>query len=171
MLKSMTDFQYQALFSYILRQYGVKNIKIQEIFGLDDESLLYLPYASPSCHLNCCWLLWSKPVYGLIFLFKYRDDDADEDEDAPKCPKHVWFANQVCSGILHPYLLCWYIQTTSNACATVALLNIVMNIPDLDLGDALEAFKESTRLLKPPYRGQALSRDEFIRNIHNSFLR
>lgn len=54
MLQSRTDFQYQALFSYILRQYGVKNIKIQEIFGLDDESLLYLPYASPSCHLNCC---------------------------------------------------------------------------------------------------------------------
>jgi len=139
LLHSRTNFQYQALFSYILRQYGVKNIKIQEIFGLDDESLLYLP----------------KPVYGLIFLFKYRDDDADEDEDAPKCPKHVWFAN----------------QTTSNACATVALLNIVMNIPDVDLGSALKGFKKSTRLLKPPHRGQALNHDDFIRNIHNSFLR
>ncbi|KAE9369436.1 cysteine proteinase [Stipitochalara longipes BDJ] len=128
-----------ALFSYILRAYGVKNIKIQEIFGLDDDSLLYL----------------LKPVYGLIFLFKYRDDDADEDENAPKCPKHVWFAN----------------QTTSNACATVALLNIVMNTPEIDLGDALTAFKDSTRSLTPPYRGHALSQNDFIRNIHNSFLR
>ncbi|KAH8791490.1 hypothetical protein BGZ57DRAFT_784675 [Hyaloscypha finlandica] len=128
-----------ALFSYILRAYGVRNVKIQEIFGLDDDSLLFL----------------LKPVYGLIFLFKYRDNDADEDENAPKCPKHVWFAN----------------QTTSNACATVSLLNIVMNTPEIDLGDALTAFKESTRLLKPPYRGQALSHSDFIRNIHNSFLR
>jgi ubiquitin carboxyl-terminal hydrolase L5 len=63
------------------------------------------------------------------------------------------------------------VQTTSNACATVALLNIVMNIPDVDLGDALKAFKESTRLMNPPNRGQALSGDDFIRNIHNSFLR
>jgi hypothetical protein len=47
----------------------------------------------------------SKPVYGLIFLFKYRDNDADEDEDAPKCPKHVWFANQVSIGLQPPYLL------------------------------------------------------------------
>jgi Ubiquitin carboxyl-terminal hydrolase, family 1 len=62
-------------------------------------------------------------------------------------------------------------QTTSNACATVSLLNIVMNTPEIDLGDALTAFKESTRLLKPPYRGQALSHSDFIRNIHNSFLR
>jgi ubiquitin carboxyl-terminal hydrolase L5 len=46
-----------------------------------------------------------------------------------------------------------------------------MNVPDIDLGDALKTFKESTRLLKPPYRGQALSHNDFIRNIHNSFLR
>jgi ubiquitin carboxyl-terminal hydrolase L5 len=63
------------------------------------------------------------------------------------------------------------IQTTSNACATVALLNIVMNTSEIDLGDALTAFKESTRSFTPPYRGQALSQNNFIRNIHNSFLR
>jgi ubiquitin carboxyl-terminal hydrolase L5 len=69
------------------------------------------------------------------------------------------------------FILANAVQTTSNACATVALLNIVMNVPDINLGDALKTFKESTRLLKPPYRGQALSHNDFIRNIHNSFLR
>ncbi|KAI6709261.1 hypothetical protein JHW43_008208 [Diplocarpon mali] len=128
-----------ALFNYILRQYGAKNVKIQEVFGLDDEQLSYLP----------------KPVYGLVFLFKYRDDDAEEDFSAQKCPEHVWFAN----------------QTTTNACATVALLNIIMNAPGLDLGENLNAFKESTKGLKPPYRGKNLDDDDFIRNIHNSFAR
>jgi ubiquitin carboxyl-terminal hydrolase L5 len=70
-----------------------------------------------------------------------------------------------------PVLFADGVQTTSNACATVALLNIIMNVPEIDLGDALEAFKESTQFMKPPYRGQALSHDDFIRNVHNSFLR
>ena len=35
------------------------------------------------------------PVHGLIFLFQYQDIDAEEAEDIPRCPKHVWFANQV----------------------------------------------------------------------------
>jgi hypothetical protein len=63
------------------------------------------------------------------------------------------------------------IQTITNACATVALLNIVMNIPEINLGDALSTFKAETRRLKPPYRGKKLGCDAFIRNIHNSFAR
>ena len=62
-------------------------------------------------------------------------------------------------------------QTVNNACATIALMNIVMNVPDIDLGDSLKAFKESTRRLKPPYRGRALGCNDFVRNIHNSFAR
>ncbi|KAM0307136.1 hypothetical protein ACHAO8_010594 [Botrytis cinerea] len=61
--------------------------------------------------------------------------------------------------------------TTHNACATIALLNIVMNVPDLDLGVCIGSFKEDTRFLKPAYRGQKLSQNECIRNIHNSFAR
>ncbi|KAH7395722.1 ubiquitin carboxyl-terminal hydrolase [Cadophora sp. MPI-SDFR-AT-0126] len=128
-----------SLFNYIIRKYGVQDVKVQEVFGLDDECMAYVP----------------KPIYGMIFLFKYHDDDAENLEDSQKCPKHVWFAN----------------QTTNNACATVALLNIVMNIPGLELGDNLQAFKEATQKLKPPYRGKRLSDNDFIRGIHNSFAR
>lgn len=62
-------------------------------------------------------------------------------------------------------------QTTHNACATIALLNIVMNVPDLDLGENISSFKKVTQLLKPAYRGQKLSENEYIRNLHNSFAR
>jgi ubiquitin carboxyl-terminal hydrolase L5 len=50
-------------------------------------------------------------------------------------------------------------------------MNIIMNVPELDIGDQLQDFKESTRNLKPPYRGKKLGADDFIRNIHNSFAR
>lgn len=46
-----------------------------------------------------------------------------------------------------------------------------MNVPDLDLGDGIRGFKEDTQYLKPAYRGQKLSQNEFIRNTHNSFAR
>ncbi|TGO18740.1 hypothetical protein BTUL_0008g01250 [Botrytis tulipae] len=128
-----------ALFNYILREYGVKDVKIQEVLGLEDEMLQYL----------------RKPVYGLVFLFKYIEDDSEDEETPRKCPNHIWFAN----------------QTTHSACATIALLNIVMNVPNLDLGDGIRGFKEDTQFLKPAYRGQKLSQNEFIRNIHNSFAR
>ncbi|KAH8661355.1 hypothetical protein BGZ60DRAFT_530311 [Tricladium varicosporioides] len=130
-----------ALFNYVLREYGVKGIKVEEVISLDDEMLAFLP----------------QPVHGLIFLFRYREEEEENEaaEEKPPCPRHVWFAN----------------QTTSNACATIALLNIVMNVPSVDLGEHLSTFKQATQELKPANRGQKLSNNEFIRNIHNSFVR
>jgi ubiquitin carboxyl-terminal hydrolase L5 len=34
-------------------------------------------------------------VYGLIFLYKYRDEEGEEPEEVSECPRNVWFANQV----------------------------------------------------------------------------
>lgn len=62
-------------------------------------------------------------------------------------------------------------QTTNNACATVALLNIIMNAEGIDLGDKLRAFKESTKDLNTALRGHQISQNNFIRTIHNSFTR
>lgn len=112
-----------------------------------------------------------QPVYGMVFLFRYHDDDAEALEQAEKCPRNVWFANQVREQAHQVKRILSYRQTINNACATVALLNIVMNVPDLDLGENLGAFKEATQKLKPPYRGKRLGNNDFIRGIHNTFAR
>lgn len=57
------------------------------------------------------------------------------------------------------------------ACATVALMNIVMNSESLNFSDYLKAFKARTQKMKPMFRGRALGYDDFIRNNHNSFMR
>lgn len=62
-------------------------------------------------------------------------------------------------------------QTTNNACATVAMLNIVMNAEGIDLGEKLQAFKRSTSNLSTALRGHQISKSKFIRTIHNSFTR
>ncbi|KAI1814140.1 cysteine proteinase [Poronia punctata] len=127
-----------AFFNAMLQDLGAKDLKVQEIFGLDEAMLADLP----------------KPVFGLIFLYEWTGDDTSGDA-RQKCPENLWFGN----------------QTTANACATVALMNIIMNIHSVKFGPELEAFRERTRTLSPPHRGHALDTNDFIRAIHNSVAR
>lgn len=62
-------------------------------------------------------------------------------------------------------------QTVNNACASVALLNIVNNVPGLELGDNLQAFKDFTKNFTPALRGDAIANFRFVKEIHNSFAR
>ncbi|KFY26137.1 hypothetical protein V491_01456 [Pseudogymnoascus sp. VKM F-3775] len=126
-----------AFFNVILRHLGVTSIKVQEVFSLDDEMLNFLP----------------KPIHGLIFLFRFEEDDPAMQEAT--CPDNIWFAN----------------QTTSNACATIALLNIAMNTRGVDLGPTLNALKDFSMPLTPALRGYTVGNHDYLRKIHNSFSR
>lgn len=93
----------------------------------------------------------AKPVHALIFLFRYRETDQDTLEKT--CPKDVWYAEQV----------------PEYACGTVAMMNIVNNIPGLQMGAELSEFKERTQDMSPYKRGKAIDKHDYIRRIHNSF--
>ncbi|KAL4864964.1 hypothetical protein BDV12DRAFT_175355 [Aspergillus spectabilis] len=125
------------IFNAMLRDFGVIGVKVREVFTFDDDFFASL----------------NKPVYGIIFLFRWREDDPDKQEAS--CPEGLWFAN----------------QTASNACASVALLNIVNNIEGADLGENLRSFKEFTMPFTPALRGDAINNFEFVKRIHNSFAR
>ncbi|KAJ5667946.1 uncharacterized protein N7477_006516 [Penicillium maclennaniae] len=126
-----------ALFNVMLREFGVRGVHVQEVMSLDEEGVGYL----------------EKPVYGLIFLFRWREDDAEKQEAS--CPDGIWFAN----------------QTAGNSCASVALLNIVNNIPGIDLGENLRRFRDFTMPFTPALRGDAINNFEFVKHVHNSFAR
>ena len=64
-----------------------------------------------------------------------------------------------------------YLQTVSNACASVALLNIVNNIPNIELGEHLQQFKIFTSGMTPALRGDAISNFSFVKEIHNTYAR
>ncbi|KAI1385232.1 cysteine proteinase [Hypoxylon trugodes] len=98
----------------------------------------------------------SHPVHGFIFCFEYEgDSEPSHEKERQDCPPGLWFAN----------------QTAGNACATVALTNIIMNAKDVNLGGDLQGFREETSLLPPPHRGRVLDEDDFIRSVHNSVAR
>lgn len=73
--------------------------------------------------------------------------------------------------IYPPYSALTVVQTAENACASVALLNIVNNIDGIDLGEHLQQFKDFTMPFTPALRGDAINNFEFIKRIHNSFAR
>lgn len=126
-----------AFFNVMLRDFGVEGVRVQEVVSLEQDMLACLP----------------RPVYGLIFLFRWREEDIDKQEAS--CPESIWFAN----------------QTINNACASVALLNIVNNVPELNLGEELQQFKSFTADFTPALRGDAIGNFEFVKAIHNSFAR
>lgn len=110
----------------------------------------------------------------MVFLFQYTPQ-LDDEEEVSEENASVWFANQVSLRFARLSSLAnskaHAGQTTPNSCASVALLNIIMNAEQVELGDRLQAFKESTKHLSSPLRGRQIGANDFIRAAHNSFVR
>jgi len=99
-----------------------------------------------------------KPVHGLIFLFKWAPNtETDGTIVQDSRLEKIFFASQV----------------INNACATQAILSILLNCVhgDVELGDTLTNFKEFAQELDPGLRGLTLSNSDTIRDVHNSFAR
>lgn len=76
-----------------------------------------------------------EPVFGLIFLFKWKSSQ----QEAPRAvvdDSNVFFAKQV----------------INNACATQAILNVLLNRDDVKLGKKLEEFKSFAQCLPADMR-------------------
>lgn len=120
---------------------GTEGVQVEELWSLDQEAFKNL-----------------EPVHGLIFLFRWVQDDEIsgtivEDDRLEK----IFFAKQV----------------INNACATQAILSILLNCQheDLKLGKTLSEFKEFCQSFDPHTKGLTLSNASQIRTVHNSFAR
>lgn len=131
-----------GVFSELLTSIGVKGVQVLEAYSFDYDSL--------------CTLCPLEDLHGLVFLFAYGADTVRDGALVSPPPGEVFFARQV----------------ITNACATQAILSIVLNSPRIDdIGNELKGFKEfvAAAAMDAESAGLTISNSDTIRDAHNSF--
>ena len=126
----------------VIQEMEVKGVRIEELHSLDSQ-----------------WLNDLLPIYGLIFLPRYRlpeNDDDDRpvlDSDIP----NLFFAK----------------QQVNNACPTQAIISILMNSPShVEIGPQLSNLKEFSRNLDTPLlKSLCITNNKVLRDANNSFAK
>ncbi|KAJ2222740.1 hypothetical protein H4R99_007425 [Coemansia sp. RSA 1722] len=135
-----------GVFTELIQNMGARDVQVEELYSLDSETLKSM-----------------EPLYGLIFLFKWQRQQQQQQQSqsvgSPAATEadssKVYFAQQV----------------IQNACATQAILSVLLNRPEIELGERLENFRSFSVDLPADMRGLALANCDQIRQVHNSFVR
>lgn len=128
-------FSQRALdvFTNLLRKLGVRGLEVTEVFDITD------PFIGNSLAPR-----------GLIFCYPCADEEetqfiAGDDDDLEDTPdpdaEDIWFAHQLCN----------------DACASQAIINIVLNLENVSLQAPLEEFKRDTDRMSPLVCGKTLN--------------
>lgn len=102
------------------------------------------------------------PIYGVIFLFKYGNID-NQFALSNKPMFGEYNQNYQQDNIIFAK------QTIHNACATIAVLNILLNVENIDLGPEISQFKSFISGFDSETIGDTISNSDLIRLVHNSF--
>ena len=162
-----------GVFTELLEDIGCTSVQLEELWTLDDDSLEALRTSSGA-------------IYGLIFLFQWTSTSAttgplstnniststtvtspsSSKSSSPLQRRDALTEDQIPSGLFFAH------QVTTNACATQAILSVVLNgPPELDLGPTLTEFRDFTASFPPSLKGVAISSSEPIKQAHNRFGR
>lgn len=126
---------------------GINDVQIDDLYSIDGDSLRQFG-----------------AIYGVVFLFKYGKVDRQYAKDGNKPLAGEYDQNYQDNQIFFGN------QTIQNACATQALLNILLNkLEPPALGEELSNFKAFVQGFDGEMVGETISNSDLIRSVHNSF--
>lgn len=130
-----------GLFTLLLEDFGVNGVQVEEIYDLKKPI--------------------EGPVYGFIFLFRWIEErrarrklaeSIDIYQRDDEIVNSIFFAHQI----------------VPNSCATHALLSILLNCSNIDLGSTLTRMKNHTIDMTPENKGYAIGNTPELAFAHNS---
>ncbi|PFH52069.1 hypothetical protein AMATHDRAFT_57892 [Amanita thiersii Skay4041] len=127
-----------GVFTELLKTLGVPLI-VDDLYSLDSESLAAL-----------------QPLHAFIFLFKWLP--SSQNESAP--PSGGEYDPDFAGFFAH--------QVVNNACATLAVLNALGNIPSLTVGSQLNELLNFTVGMDAQTRGLVITSSDWLREAHNA---
>ncbi|XP_053609017.1 ubiquitin carboxyl-terminal hydrolase calypso [Plodia interpunctella] len=130
-----------GLFTLLLEDFGVKGVQVEEIYDL------HKPLESP--------------VYGFIFLFRWIEERRSRRKFVEQIESFVRDEETI-NNIFFAQ------QMVPNSCATHALLSILLNCPNLHLGETLSRLKHHTVGMNPENKGWAIGNTPELACAHNS---
>ncbi|KAK6587740.1 hypothetical protein RS030_81241 [Cryptosporidium xiaoi] len=130
-----------GVFTELIEKYGVKGAQFTEIYDYSDDGIINIISEFGN-------------IYGIIFLFKFVERTKDTYINIPmEAPFGMFYARQV----------------INNACATQAILSILLNREDIDIGPHLSELKKFSAEFDATSKGLAIGNSEVLRTAHNSF--
>lgn len=152
-----------GLFTLLIEDFGCKNVQVEEIYDLSKVNLV------------------DGPVYGFIFLFKWIEERRSRNRQMfinnnPQNNKNKSTSSQDILNNQEPYYvedeelvnsIFFAHQIIPNSCATHAILSVLLNCNNLDLGDHLNRLKEITLSMDPESKGLAIGNIPEIAKAHN----
>lgn len=134
-------FLVEGLFTLLLEDFGVNGVQVEEIYDLKKPI--------------------EGPVYGFIFLFRWIEERRARRKLAESTDIYQRDENVV-NSIFFAH------QIVPNSCATHALLSILLNCSNIDLGSTLTRLKNHTKDMTPENKGYAIGNTPELAFAHNS---
>lgn len=147
-----------GLFTLLIEDFGCKNVQVEEIYDLSKVGLI------------------DGHVYGFIFLFKWTEERRSRNRTQLFSNCNTQSNSRSSSDQQDPYYvedenlvnsIFFAHQTIPNSCATHALLSVLLNSTNIDLGDNLNRLKEMTSSMDPESKGFAIGNLPELARVHN----
>ncbi|CAG0919066.1 unnamed protein product [Notodromas monacha] len=141
-----------GLFTLLLEDFGVREVEVREVYDVSEK-------------------FWNEGlgetrVFGFIFLFRWNQArNRGRRKHLRSLPAQVVEYVQEKEVVNSMFFARQMVQ---NSCATHALLSVVLNCPDIDLGPTLNRLKAHTYGMDPENKGWAIANTPQLARDHNA---